>query len=114
MLVPLSRRLICQRRSGEISWLPDRRDNPRLPKVSLSGRLFTWRMSLPGHSGATAPDFHRLPSHRPKATPHYSTLTCAATWPIDRLRLVPCAGRNQGQIAIVVHACSASTVHYHH
>ena len=45
----------------QVSWLP----GSNAPPAAFPGRAqwptFVMRMTLPGHSGATAPDFHRLP-----------------------------------------------------
>jgi broad specificity phosphatase PhoE len=52
-----------------VSWLPDQRCSPAFPtvqSVALRGER------LPGHSGATAPDLHRLP--------HSNALSVAILW----------------------------------
>ncbi len=49
----------------QVSWLPDQRSTLPLPKASsLSGifAVYSAGEQLPGHSGGTAPDSHRLPS----------------------------------------------------
>src|SRR5262245_34593109 len=53
-----------------VSWLPDHR-SPRLPRPP--GPVAS-RGSLPGHSGGTAPDFHR-PSRALRTAAAYSDAT---------------------------------------
>ncbi|BFP51131.1 hypothetical protein SCMC78_09380 [Streptomyces sp. CMC78] len=44
-----------------VSWLPDRRPSSCLPDGGFAVSGVSCEDELPGHSGGTAPDSHRLP-----------------------------------------------------